>query len=84
MGRAKEEKRLATASLLSSYRTFLIVSHWRRSATFGVGKGFHGIGVTAGDENDSSVGSDVIVFNNFPLLERFSACDELMWKSRNK
>lgn len=34
----------------------------------------------AGDEKDSFVGSDVIVFNNFVLLERFSAYDELMRK----
>lgn len=32
----------------------------------------------AGDEKDSFVGSDVIVFNGFRLLERFSACDELI------
>lgn len=36
----------------------------------------------AGDEKDSFVGSDVIVFNNFVLLERFSACDELMRKMK--
>jgi len=57
MGRARKEKRLATASChLIIVLLFLVFLIGDGSATFGVGEGFHGIGVTAGDEKDSFIG----------------------------
>jgi hypothetical protein len=74
-----KERETTRYGLVSTHGTISYQSHCLESRRV-----FMGLESLQGMKKIHSLDLTVILFNNLPPLERFSACDELEWETRNK